>query len=181
MIVPSLDLVRVLVALTIAAVVFLSGWTIRGASAERDIAKLKQEHSDLIAEQERTYSRDVVRVMDRSHELVEKAGKETSNAQAQNAALAATRSALLAESHRLREQVFRAAQEACSPTDRAASAPGGEAGAGPGLVLAKLWGSAEEEAVELGPALDDAIARGLRCERLYDNVRQASESLRKEP
>lgn len=61
----------------------------------------------------------------------------------------------------------RAAAAGASPADPS-PADGGAPAAGPGLVLADLFGGADEAAGELAAALDAARTAGLACERAYD-------------
>lgn len=167
----------------LACTFFLSaGWFARGIVAQRDTAILHQKFENERVENERAANKHAAHVMERSMDLSNKAEKERLDGQAQIEALNATRRNLAAESGRLRDHVIRlAASTSAAPGDHPASAVGSSPASGPGLVLTNLWGSAEEEAVELGPALDDARARGLRCERLYEDTRQAINSLRAAP
>jgi hypothetical protein len=65
------------------------------------------------------------------------------------------------------------AARACQPASDSAPGGDGEAIAGPGLVLADLFGRARKAASDLAPALDQARARGLSCERKYDALTAA--------
>ena len=75
----------------------------------------------------------------------------------------------------LRRAAARAAA-ACggAPTGDTAAADGGEAAAGPGLVLADVLGRADGAAGELAAALDASRAAGLACERAYDALAPGS-------
>lgn len=55
------------------------------------------------------------------------------------------------------------------PADTAAAA-GGEAAAGPGLVLAELFGGSRDRLQSCAAALDASRAAGLACERAYDSL-----------
>jgi len=70
---------------------------------------------------------------------------------------------------RLRGHVARLAAACAGPADPAAPAASAPA-AGPGLVLANLYRSADEEARELAASFDAARRAGLTCERVYESL-----------
>lgn len=175
------EIIRLILILLAAAACAGAGWFLRGNVAERDIAELKREHGEVLAKQETVYSESVTRILAQSQKLVDESEREVEHVRVQIGVVTASRDALRADSERLSRKVRDLAARA-SPADPAgpSAALGGETASGPGLVLAELWGSTEEEATDLGPALDEARARGLLCERLYANVERAAAELRKQ-
>lgn len=98
--------------------------------------------------------------------------KEVRRAHAEQPAAARADAELRAARERV-QQLLAELTAAETHASAAATAAGrGAPGAGPGLVLADLYRGADEEAAELAAALDDARARGQRCERIYDEVRR---------
>lgn len=69
---------------------------------------------------------------------------------------------------RLRQHIVRLAR--ATAADRPAT-PGSAPAAAPGLVLAQLYRGADEEAIELAQAFDQAHRAGLACERIHDALR----------
>jgi hypothetical protein len=75
-------------------------------------------------------------------------------------------------SERLRDQVDALGAAADAGAACAGRSAAGERPPGPaaGMVLAELYRGAQAEADQLAAAFDDARARGLGCERIYDSV-----------
>lgn len=71
---------------------------------------------------------------------------------------------------KLRQHVVRLAAVIHSAPNRPAASSSAPA-AGPGLVLANLYRSVDEEAIELAQAFDQAHRAGLACERIHDALR----------
>jgi len=164
---PVLAALALLAALLGAA----SGWSARGVVADRDLAEVRADHADQIeAANARTQAAERNAAAAVEQEVLRER-ERTAQAQARVAALAAARADAAGAAQRLRDHIARLA--AATAAEHPAAALGSEAVAGAGLVFADLYGSEADAADELGAALDEAIARGLACERSYDRVRAA--------
>lgn len=153
--------VRVLVLIALASVLFWSGWLVRDIRADREMALKEKDHAVAMQQAERAErDRETRRIL-----LTDK----VVSAERSRAVVAQGRHADLRRvADRVREQVDTTAREAGEP---AATTSRGETIAGPGMVLAQLYRSVDQEAIELGIALDEARSRGLACERIYDAMR----------
>lgn len=163
----------VISAVLSALVAASAAWVVRGWQAGHEVAELKAAYAQERERQAKVHARDLVAVINRGDALAAVAEKDAQDARTQAAAARRTVADLRAESDQLRQHVFRLAAATAAPGEPATATAGSAPAAGPGLVLANLWGGAEGEAIELGPALDEARARGLRCERAYDRAREA--------
>lgn len=122
-----------------------------------------------------------LRAVEKVERTTEQAGQAIVEKEAQDArneAPAAARAAADLRSARQRVQQLAdqlaAASAAACPAAQPAS--GSEATPAPGLVLADLYRGADAEAAELAEAFDEARRRGLRCERISDELRQLHNS-----
>jgi hypothetical protein len=147
------------------------GWSARSVIADRDLAEVHADHAAQIeAANARTQAAERNAAAAVEQEVLRER-ERTAQAQARVAALAAARADAAGAAQRLRDHIARLA--AATAAEHPAAALGSETVAGAGLVFADLYGSEADEADELGAALDEALARGLACERSYDRVRAA--------
>ena len=155
------------IALALAA---SAAWWVRGTAADAEISTLKAQHAQQITDA--TTATLVAEGRERAKEqqhLLAVAGIADAG-HARETSLRARGTELDRVAGRLRDHVGRLAARTGAPgTDTPVAAPG-EAVAGPGMVLADLYGGADREAVELAQAFDAARGRGLTCEASYDAV-----------
>lgn len=90
------------------------------------------------------------------------------NAQAQIERAEADAAAAIAAADGLRQQAQRLAAAASKPACSASPTNAGKAASSPGVVLADVFGRADQRAGELAAAYDRARVAGLACERAYD-------------
>lgn len=136
-------------------------WHARGVVAERDIAELQAERDRATAaasESARAIERARITTLET---IVHEADTRTQTARRDAVAAADV-------ARRLREHVARLAGGAAADPAPAAA---GEAAAGPGLVLADLFGRADARAGELAAWADEAHGAGLACQRVYEALR----------
>jgi len=168
--VANLYLIAAIVAAAVA-VGATSGWKLRDMAADAELSQVRAEHAAAAADAERASRVESEALRERERVLRNVTAKEVEDAR-QDAALDARRAAdLRTVSDRLRGHVARLAAATAAPGGDPATAAGGETAAGPGLVLADLYGRADDEARELAASYDAARRAGLTCERLYDAAR----------
>lgn len=124
-----------------------------------------------------------LRAAEKVERTTEQAGQAIVNKEAQDAhneapAVAHAAADLRSARERVQQRAdqLAAASAAACPASQPAS--GSEATPAPGLVLADLYRGADAEAVELAGAFDEARRRGLRCERVYDDVKRAYDPMK---
>lgn len=164
-------------ALVVGLVVGAGGaWVVRGWQAG---AQLQTERA--------AYARDLAYAEAATTRAVEDARTEEQRrtaamqeiADATQASLAAVRADAVrarAAADRLRNAATAYAAAHCGgASPDTAAAPGSASAAGPGLVLADLFGRADDRAGELAAAFDAAHAAGVACERAYDTLTRTQE------
>ena len=167
----ALGYVQLIIAAAVLAAGFGSGWKLRDLAADAELSKVRAEHSTVVADAERASREESEALRERERVMRNVTAKEVEDAR-QDAALDARRAAdLQSVADRLRRHVARLAAATAAPGGDPAAAAGGEAAAGPGLVLADLYGRADDEAQELARSFDAARRAGLACERVYGAVR----------
>jgi hypothetical protein len=136
-------------------------WWVRGQSADREAAELRE---GLAVAREAAVS-DALRLRQAQERAVEQVQSD-----AQRTAAAARRDAAAAAdlAGRLREHVIRLAIATAADPPTAAS---GTATGGSGLVFADVLGGAEARLRALAGYADQARIAGLTCERAYEAVR----------
>lgn len=110
---------------------------------------------------------------DKEQALQASADEEQRKADAARSDLARRLAASRAESERLQSGVQSAIDSLTAGTAAGTSA-GRQTGNRAGVLLAELYRSINQRAVDLAGEADHARAAGLTCERLYDNARQSS-------
>lgn len=110
---------------------------------------------------------------DKEQALQASADEEQRKTDAARGDLARRLAASRAESERLQSGV-QAAIDSLAAGTAAGAAPGRQTGNGAGVLLAELYRSINQRAVDLAGEADRARAAGLTCERLWDNARQSS-------
>lgn len=157
-----------------AATGFGGGWKLRDLSADAELAEVKAYH----AQRESTWERAARESTDLQRQIEttrrKAADKEIEDAR-NDAAMDARRAAdLRAANGRLLDHVARLAAAADRPRSDPPATTRSEAAAGPGLVLADLYRSADLEAQELAAAYDASRRAGLTCERVYTSLTVSS-------
>lgn len=110
---------------------------------------------------------------DKEQALQASADEEQRKADATRGDLARRLAASRAESERLQSGVQAAINSLAAGT-AAGATPGRTTGNGAGILLAELYRSINQRAVDLAGEADRARAAGLTCERLYDSARQST-------
>ena len=149
---------------------FGSGWKLRDLSADAELAEVQAYHAKRESAWEKAAreSTDLQRQIEQRR--LQAATKEADDAR-HDAALDAKRATDLAAANRgLLDHVARLAAYADRPRSNPAPATGSTPAAGPGLVLANLYRSADEEARELAASYDAARRAGVTCERVYESL-----------
>lgn len=166
----SLPWVRVAAGVVVACALFLAGWAARGVVADRDVARLeaqaertRAEHAVALAKSEQRTRAMQDAVADDIATGVRDARKQAQAAERRAADLDTVR-------RRLLDTAQRTACGAVAADPPAGPASGGEATAGPGLVLAELYRRVDDEAAALAGYADRAAAAGRLCERAYDSA-----------
>jgi hypothetical protein len=157
---PHLLLIKLAaVGVVLAGVVGVT-WHARGVVADRDIAELHAARDKATAA-----ASEAARAIERTRV----ANLEGIAREADTRTQIARRDAVAAAdvSRRLREHIARLAGAATN--DSPAAEPGAPA-AGPGLLLADLFGRADARAGDLAAWADTAYNAGLACERAYDSL-----------
>jgi hypothetical protein len=163
---------RAALIVALAALLVGAGWWGRGVVAQRDLATqaaaiaaerqamatASQAASELARAAERAAE-------DRIHQIATEANDAIRSAY-QDAA-AADRVAGQLRDHIARLAAQWAAGAAAEDPESAAAGP---PAAGPGLVLAELFGRADDRAGELAAFADQAHAAGLACQRAYESL-----------
>lgn len=171
MILPPMPILIAAGALAAVLAGSAAGWSARRVIADRDIAELQAAQA-----QERERHADAALAAEaqaRATEArrVEELGRIEHDAAKRTAAVQADAGRARAAADLLRQHVARLAASGGSAPGDPAAAPSGEAATGPGLVLAELFGRADDRAGELASWADAAHSAGLACERAYDAVR----------
>lgn len=151
-----------IVAAALVAAGFLAGthWVSgRLSKAEAEHARQREQWAAERDKAQADARAEDARRVDAMQEVQRVAALSRAHDQADHRAAAAVGERVRAEA---RAAAARAAAADPSPAD------GGAPAAGPGLVLADLFGGADEAAGELAAALDAARTAGLACERSYD-------------
>ncbi|MCU0957821.1 MAG: DUF2514 domain-containing protein [Hydrogenophaga sp.] len=136
-------------------------WWVRGQSADREVAELREE----VAVAREAAVSDALRLRQAQERAVEKVQSD-----AERTAAAARRDAAAAAdlAGRLRQHVI--ALAIATAADPPAAGPGPATG-GTGLVFADVLGRAEARLRALAGYADQARISGLACERAYEAVR----------
>lgn len=148
------------------------GWTVQGWHMSSQIQKARAERAqDLAAHANgaRVYAEKVIAIRSEVDQVIEK------GVQDERRKTAASDRAL-AEQHVVRKRLLNhivglarstaVAVDPATPERGSADEP-----TGPGLVLARLYESVDDEASQLARALDRSRRAGLLCERSYNAVR----------
>ena len=165
---------RAILILAMAALLAGAGWWARGIQAERDSALAAATHSQAMRAMA-----DAAATASEHARATERAASDriaTISTQAHDALQTAHRDAAAADrvAGQLRQHIARlAAPAAGGAAGDSGLAAAGPPAAGPGLVLADLFGRADDRAGELARFADQAHAAGLACERAFDAVRLA--------
>jgi len=162
---------RAALIVALAALLVGAGWWGRGVVAQRDLATqaaaiaaerqamatASQAASELARAAERAAE-------DRIHQIATEANDAIKTAYLD--AAAADRVA-----RQLREHIARLVAPAAGGADgNPGATAAGPPAAGPGLVLAELFGRADDRAGELAAFADQAHAAGLACQRAYESL-----------
>jgi hypothetical protein len=136
-------------------------WWVRGQSADRQVAELREE----VAVAREAAVSDALRLRQAQERAVEKVQSD-----AERTAAAARRDAAAASdlAGRLRDHVIRLA--IATAADPAPAGPG-QATGGTSLVFSDVLGGAEARLRALAGYADQARVAGLTCERAYEAVR----------
>lgn len=171
----ALPLVRLGLAAALLVACFVAGCRVQGWRDGKTIADLRTE----IEAGQRQHAQALLRGAEHNIAAVaavaDAASTEVRNAQLQAHETVVHVAALRTERGRLLDAITQLAVR--SAVDAPAGPADGSAPAtGPGLVLAQLRAGVDGalgDAEELAAAVDDARARGLACERLYQVAQQA--------
>ena len=160
-------MIQIAVIVSLLLVVAIGVQTMRVANLESHLNTLQNERAAIRA----LHAAETQRALDETKQAELQILKEHADAveQAKRDAMAARVRAneLDRVAGRLRDHLQYLATSGSAGTEIATVTYGGEAATSTGLVLAQLYRSADEEAVELAGALDAAHAAGQLCERLY--------------
>lgn len=174
---PQLDLaaqgIKLALALALATALFGAGYYVADNRAAAKIASLEKTYAENNAAAERLAA-DAQRAEQRLQNTRTLALAKIADAERVRSQELAARNAGLERRARLvRDQFARIAQALGEGSEPAAS-DGSSTAAGPGLVLADVYRSTDEAAVELARAFDGARSAGLACERAYEVVSDSS-------
>lgn len=142
----------------------LEHWRMSGQAeaAKRETSELREQHA-----------RELAKATERTLAVQAGVADDITEGVKHERARAASLAASLAVSDDVRRRLQHAVTELAG---RAAADPvagpsgGGEAAAGPGLVLAELYRGTDDRAEDLARALDRSIGAGQLCERAYDSA-----------
>lgn len=156
-----------------AIVLLVSAFTIQHITILRqkvEIATLGKEKAEIVAAYATEAAQDAVESAAKTAQRIAAQG-EIAN-ESQRFASRARADAVLADDARVSlRHVVALVAASCRPAggDPAAAAVGAS-GASPSMVLADVFGRADDTAGELAKALDDSFGRGKQCERDYDTL-----------
>ena len=131
-------------------------WAAKWAMQEVKLAEDRAKAERLQREEEQRRQAAIDGVIDDAHKQIELARADAAAATAAAASL--------------RDKAKRLAARASKACSNPQATPGSEATSSPGMVLADLFGRADQRAGELAAAYDQARAAGLACQRAYDAV-----------
>lgn len=145
--------------------------TLRLADARAELAQARQAQADYAAAAAQATA-DAVQAARDEEQRRTAAIQEIADAASNALAVAradAVRARAAADRLRRAAETYAAAHCGAGPEDPAV-APGSAPATGPGLVLADLFGRADDTAGDLAAAFDAARAAGLACQRAYDSL-----------
>lgn len=173
--------IKIALQALVVGLIFAGGYGVGVSKGERHIVQLEKEHAqdrkswnDAQVLAERRFADAQREEQAKQNEDID-AVERVAEAERKRAAALATRIAGLERNARLvRDHFARVATQANLAGKDASTTSGSPTGTSAGLVLADVFRSADEEALELGHALDRCHARGRTCEAAYDAVRNTN-------
>ena len=164
-------------ALAVGLVVGAGGaWVVRGWQAGAQLQTERAAYARALADAEAATTRAVEDARTKEQRRADAVQEIADHAHAQLAAARADAGRARAAADRLRSAATAYATATCGgPAADSPAAPGSASAAGPGLVLADLFGRADDRAGELAAAFDAAHAAGVACERAYDTLTRTQE------
>jgi hypothetical protein len=143
-----------------AAALFGAGWASNGWRLNAELERINARRAEAMARAEAAQREQEAEWVATQQEIAHVASLARQHAEADRRAADGVHQRLLS-----------AARAAGQAAQHPAPAGGGEAAAGPGLVLADVLGRSDGASGELAEAYDRARIAGLACEAAYDTVK----------